>query len=265
MSTPEPVRLLEETSEASSALRGLLRSAVEDEPTAEQLASLAARIGPLPAPPAPGTPPASAPPAADAVSAAMSSGLKLKVLLGMAVLTGTVGSFHVGRVYERTHSDAARPRTHDIAPAPVAPLPSAEPAAPAAEPSPPPASVAPPTAGVPPAGAAPRPASAAPKRPPVPAPSEAPTPEDEELLLLDSAHQALRRGDAEGALASAQAHASRFPSGTLAQEREVIAIEALVRLGRVPEARERAEAFGARYPTSSHLVRLQGLLRPAGP
>lgn len=264
MSTPEPVRLLEETSEASSSLRGLLRSAVEDEPTAEQLASLAARIGPLPAPPAPGPPPASAPPAADAVSAAVSSGVKLKVLLGMAVLTGAVGSFQVGRVYERTHADAPRPLTRDIAPAPMAPLPAAEPAAPATEAAPT-APVAPPTAGVPPAGPAPRPTSAAPKRPPAPAPAVASMPEDEELLLLDSAHQALRRGDAEGALASAQTHASRFPSGTLAQEREVIAIEALVRLGRVPEARERAEAFGARYPTSSHLVRLQGLLHPSGP
>ncbi|WP_186001868.1 hypothetical protein [Corallococcus sp. Z5C101001] len=265
MSTPEPVRLLEETSDASSDLRGLLRSAVEDEPTADQLASLAARLGPLPAPPTPGPP--SAPPAADAVSAAVSSGLKLKVLVGMAVLTGTVGSFHVGRVYERTHADAERPLTRDIAPAPAAPLPSEEPAPPApeAEPSAPPAPVAPPTAGVPPTGPAPRPTSAAPKRPPAPAPSVAPAAEDEELLLLDSAHQALRRGDSERALASAQAHASRFPAGTLAQEREVIAIEALVRLGRVPEARERAEAFGARYPTSSHLVRLQGLLHPSGP
>ena len=42
-------------------------------------------------------------------------------------------------------------------------------------------------------------------------------------------------------LALADEHAARFPAGVLAQEREVIAIEALVRLGRMKEARARAQ------------------------
>jgi outer membrane protein assembly factor BamD (BamD/ComL family) len=53
-----------------------------------------------------------------------------------------------------------------------------------------------------------------------------------------------------------QEHARRFPSGTLVQEREVLAIEALARLGRLPEARRRLDAFRATFPRSPHVARL---------
>jgi outer membrane protein assembly factor BamD (BamD/ComL family) len=46
----------------------------------------------------------------------------------------------------------------------------------------------------------------------------------------------------------------------LVQEREVIAIEALVKTGRKEDARTRADRFKTRFPGSSHTRRLDALL-----
>jgi hypothetical protein len=54
--------------------------------------------------------------------------------------------------------------------------------------------------------------------------------------------------DPARALALAQDAARRFPHGFFSQEREAIAIRALVKLGRVTEARARAERFLTAYP-----------------
>jgi hypothetical protein len=51
-----------------------------------------------------------------------------------------------------------------------------------------------------------------------------------------------------------------FQDGDLVQEREVLAIEALARLGRTGEARTRLDAFRGRYPQSLHITRLDSLL-----
>jgi len=55
-------------------------------------------------------------------------------------------------------------------------------------------------------------------------------------------------------------HRARFPDGTFVQEREVLAIEALVRLGRGAEAKARADAFAHAFPTSAHRRRIAVLL-----
>ena len=80
-----------------------------------------------------------------------------------------------------------------------------------------------------------------------------------EVKLLERAQDALRSRPAE-ALALCNDHAQRFPSGMLVQEREVIAIEALVKTGRKDEARKRADRFRSRFPGSSHTRRLDALL-----
>jgi hypothetical protein len=80
-----------------------------------------------------------------------------------------------------------------------------------------------------------------------------------EVKLLERAQDALRSRPDE-ALALCNDHAQRFPSGMLVQEREVIAIEALVKTGRKEEARTRADRFKARFPGSSHTRRLDALL-----
>jgi hypothetical protein len=56
-------------------------------------------------------------------------------------------------------------------------------------------------------------------------------------------------------------HARLFPEGTLVPEREVLAIEALVELGRTQEARARFADFRGRFPNSPHLPRLESTLR----
>lgn len=80
-----------------------------------------------------------------------------------------------------------------------------------------------------------------------------------EVKLLERAQDALRGRPAE-ALALSQEHARRFPRGMLGQEREVIAIEALAKLGRTDEARARADRFRARFPGSSHARRIDAIL-----
>lgn len=99
--------------------------------------------------------------------------------------------------------------------------------------------------------------------PPPPPPSSSPPPQPppavDELAGLDEAQRALA-GDPARALALCEAHARAFPRGALTEEREVLAIEALVRLGRGDAARARAEAFRAAHPASGHLRKVEGLV-----
>ncbi len=81
-----------------------------------------------------------------------------------------------------------------------------------------------------------------------------------ELELIDRADTKLRSGELAGALAVARDHEQRCPDGLLVQERERIAIEALVKLGRVDVARARARAFEERYPSSPHLRRVRQVI-----
>lgn len=76
-----------------------------------------------------------------------------------------------------------------------------------------------------------------------------------EIALLNQAHRSLA-GDPRAALSLAEEHAREFPNGALAQEREFIAIQALLGLGRQSEALARADRFRARFPGSAHIRRL---------
>lgn len=73
---------------------------------------------------------------------------------------------------------------------------------------------------------------------------------DVERLLIEQATSALHRDQAEMALRVCQQHAVQFHSGQLVEERESIAIRALVSLGRIDEARLRVEQFRKRFPES---------------
>ncbi len=85
--------------------------------------------------------------------------------------------------------------------------------------------------------------------------------EKAEVALLAAAQAALGARPLE-TLARCDEHAARFASGTLVQEREVLAIDALLRLGRRPEAEARASRFRAAFPRSGHLRRIEALLAP---
>ena len=80
-----------------------------------------------------------------------------------------------------------------------------------------------------------------------------------ELELLRRARRALA-AEPQRALALTDDHAQRFAEGVFAQERELIAIEALARDGSTKAARTRAARFRASYPRSAHFERLRMLL-----
>ncbi|MBN9165129.1 MAG: hypothetical protein BGO98_42410 [Myxococcales bacterium 68-20] len=81
----------------------------------------------------------------------------------------------------------------------------------------------------------------------------------DESELIDRAETLLRTGQAASALEATRLHAA-CEETVLDQERERIAIEALVLLGRNQEATTRARAFAASYPSSPHLRRIRQLV-----
>jgi hypothetical protein len=73
----------------------------------------------------------------------------------------------------------------------------------------------------------------------------------DEATLLEHARSELASNPAHALQLTAE-HAKNYPGGILAQEREVIAIAALRRLGRTAEAEQRAAVFDRTYPNSAH-------------
>ncbi|CAN5846697.1 hypothetical protein BH11MYX4_BH11MYX4_29340 [soil metagenome] len=71
-----------------------------------------------------------------------------------------------------------------------------------------------------------------------------------EREVIDAARAALTHGRPADALTATARHAERWPRGHLAEEREVIAIQALAASGRRAEADRRASAFKRSFPAS---------------
>lgn len=103
-----------------------------------------------------------------------------------------------------------------------------------------------------------------------PAHASAPTvatsvaPTESEASYLRRAQGTLA-GSPNDALTMLDAYPMLYPHGSLAQERDVMEIDALARLGRTGEARTKAEAFEARYPHSAHESRLSTILGKDAP
>jgi type IV secretory pathway VirB10-like protein len=203
-----------------------LAFAKTDLPSAASLEHLAAQLpfGPLPV---------AAPPAAGSASGAGASGVA-KLIGGLAV----VGAVVAGAIWLSSERDA--PQVPSVTP----------PGVPAV--SPPPAESPEPTAEPPPVVQTPS-AANPPAQPKTSGPSEA--------ALLQQAQAALK-SDPARSLSLTQEHRRRFPKGALAQEREVIAIDALSRLGRSGEAGKRAEDFGKKYPGSAHQKKVETSVEP---
>lgn len=227
----DPVRFAED-SNAPSGLRDALQRAREDLGTDAEVARLAAKLGPLLGPPAPLAP----------AAATVASGVTAKLGLGaFALLVAGGGAWLLSA--QTTSAPPPAP-----APSVAARLP---PPAPTPEAAPPPfiaertsadvtAPSATPSLGKPPASSRP---------PSLLAPSEA--------ELLEQARAALKSGDSARAFQRVSEHAQRYPRGVLVQEREVLAIQALRRLGRDAEAERRAAAFAKAYPGSAFQRKLQ--------
>jgi hypothetical protein len=80
-----------------------------------------------------------------------------------------------------------------------------------------------------------------------------------ELALLTRARRALESAPAQ-TLVLTDEHSRRFRRGLFGEERELLAIDALVRLSHDALAQERARRFRQRYPRSMHLRRLESSL-----
>jgi hypothetical protein len=85
----------------------------------------------------------------------------------------------------------------------------------------------------------------------------------EERALLDPARSALEREDGATALAATEKHEHTFAYGILVQEREAIAIRALVMLDRASEARARADRFRRHFPDSVLLPTIESTIGAA--
>jgi outer membrane biosynthesis protein TonB len=252
MSRSDPPRLLDGDSAISSDLRATLEAARDELPNAQQLAGLGARL-PLGAavPPAP-TELASLPAASAAPWAS-------KVLLGLTLVVGG-GSAALYASREAATTPRAvtvqAPVTQPAPePPPIAAASSTErsaepPAAPRDEEKPqPPAAKA----------ADPRPVASSSAHAGVAHASKPESSADTEIRLLQRAHDALGAKPAD-ALGFAEEHERAYPAGSLLQERELIAISALARLGRAADARSRADRFLSRFPTSAHRRRIEAVV-----
>ncbi len=71
-----------------------------------------------------------------------------------------------------------------------------------------------------------------------------------EQAMLASARRAIAAGDPAGALAAVRRHAREFGAGTLAEERELLRVQALARAGKGAQARKAAARFKQRFPRS---------------
>lgn len=111
-------------------------------------------------------------------------------------------------------------------------------------------------------------ASATPTAMPAPTPIPTPTPTAgaesdalaREVALLEKARSALDH-DPEASLATLDACAAEFPSGTLSMERELLAVDALRKMGRLSHARTRGEALLGRARGSIYEERVQNIVR----
>lgn len=246
---------------APEGLDELLRSAVVDEPTSAQLVALQAKLGPLFWSPPPdgggggggsdgglgssgaGAGGASAA-SGGAVAAGVGVGTKIALVATVSTLVAGVVTFQAGRAYERANAPPPPP----AAVVPVAPV-AVAPPPPVLEEKPAPAPQVKPAVK-----------AAPPKVEEAAAPAEPPKQVDE-LDALQEAMESVRAGKPGDALAKLERHAKDFPDSPLAQERDVLIIEALVSLGRNADARVRADEFRKKWPTSTHLVRIETLLR----
>ena len=90
-----------------------------------------------------------------------------------------------------------------------------------------------------------------------PAPTRRARPKPQEPQILAAAIQALKGGDPKAALRALDRHRRLYPRGAQIEERERLAIKALLALGRVKAARHRLADFKARYPRALNLDRLE--------
>ena len=253
MSTPR--RWLDDGGGATTGERDLLRSGLAMDPPPDAQAKVwAAILAGLPAAGAVGAGSAAGGKAAAAAKAAVAtkSAGTVAVAAGAGVLKSALIGAGCGVLVLATYSVVAPSAPEPPAAAPaVAPPRDPVPA----PPRPQSARIAPPDPTV--AASVEAPPEPRANEPRAPAPADRATMLAEESRLVGEAQDALRSGDAAGALVLLNRIAARFPGGGLGQEREALSIEALYKSGRRPEASARAAAFLKAYPSSTLATRVE--------
>jgi hypothetical protein len=229
----EPTRWLDAADADVAELLEGLADARADGPTTEQLARLRSAVASTTAP--------------------SSGGLALKLIAGGIVVIGALlGTL---RLSPPERSEPSEPRAVQARPAaPQAPPAPVELQPPAHEPAPSVVSPEPP-----------RPKKTLKTIAPD-AERLAPSPQPDvvaELALLRRARAHVRSAPSR-ALELVTEHERSYGSGALVEEREVIAIEALLASGRTATAEQRAERFFEAYPRSAHARRIRALLAELG-
>ncbi len=232
---PDPPRLSAGDAE-SPELSALFRAGEADLPSGAQLRALQARLGPVLAP-AGGAGGdlrrfLKVPRVGFKLGALVGLGVALSVALRSATVSTPSAVPSVSSAHALSPSAAATAPFSENAP----PAPSAQPVETTPEVLPEPSLAPPETAS----------SAATSRGNRVPQPGSV-----SEAALLEQARRALN-SDPARALALTRQYQLKFPNGVLGQEREVIAIEALRRLGRTTEASERARSFSTSYPDSAH-------------
>lgn len=83
-----------------------------------------------------------------------------------------------------------------------------------------------------------------------------------EVPLIDEGRAAVATSPSR-ALAVLETHRREFPRGQLAAEREFLAVQALLQMNHMADAKKRAEELGVHYPTSSYAARAARLIEDA--
>jgi hypothetical protein len=81
-----------------------------------------------------------------------------------------------------------------------------------------------------------------------------------EQALLDEARTQLEASNAVGALTALDRMKKRFPRGSLAEERELLRVEAYKARGQTVAAKRAARKFAKAYPDNPHLTEIESLL-----
>ncbi|MBP9203650.1 MAG: RNA polymerase sigma factor [Kofleriaceae bacterium] len=82
---------------------------------------------------------------------------------------------------------------------------------------------------------------------------------DAERLIVDRARVAAQRGASADAVVDLMGHERRFPTGALAEERDVLLIDAYLRAGQPAQARARLATYRARHPAGALRARVDAL------
>jgi hypothetical protein len=177
-------------------------------------------------------------------AAKLAGSFALKAVLAAGALSVGLG------LWWAQQSPAAPRQVGSTVSAPMVVAPVETRAAPSAEPAP---------------VAAPEPVLLAPKSEPsivTAKPGTSATARPDELALIAQA-QGLR-DQPQALLKVLKQHATWYPHGMLAQEREVLAVEALLAAGQIEAGKRRAARLEAEFPNSAHLPRIHALLKSAG-